>query len=199
MPGMKCRRRILFLLAGACLVLGITAGAVDASRSRDLERAFDRYDAADAVRSAVEKAFDIALKAGVDRREAVSLVEAALEGGFSPQAVARLLSLAGQLQVGGLPVESFVSKVEEGVAKRVPTEKIMRAAEERALTLKKADTILNGLVLKGLLEARDREKLLPDLVTALESGRNERDAAGLLNSLLESGESINTIRRKLLR
>lgn len=192
-------RRSKLLAVGAALVLlvGSLAGsAAAAPRNRALERIVGKgmYTARDAEQ--IQRAFAAALQAGVGERDALALVEAVAEDEFDPAQVVRLLTLASQLALESLPVESFVAKVEEGVAKRVAADRIVQAAERRALMLNRAKLIVNDLVLHGL-PAGDRDEILPDLAAALEAGRSPEEAQDILREGLGAGESPGALRRKL--
>lgn len=185
------------ILGIAALATGAFAGSAAAeSRNRGLERivAKSMYSAGESAQ--LHRAFSAARRAGVDERDALALVEAGVSGEFDASQSLRLLSLATQLALANLPVESFVSKVEEGVSKRVDADRVVQAAEQRALTLNNAKQIINSLVLQGV-EVDDRDELLPDLAAALEAGRKPDDAREILVDAVRSGASSGAIRRKL--
>jgi len=189
--------RISAIVAGVVLALGAAAGpATGETRNRALERVVSRgmFDADDGAR--LQRSFSAALKAGVEERDALKLVEACVEGEFETAQALRLLSLVSQLALEHLPVDGFIAKVEEGVSKRVSADLVVQAAERRALMLSKARLILNSLVLQGVA-IEDRDELLPDLAAALEAGRTPEDARAILTEAFESGERPGGIRRKL--
>lgn len=194
--GAHCTRA---LAAGAALLL--LAGspalpAAGASRNRALERAVGTsvYSAGEVER--IQRAFAAALQAGVDERDALGLVEAAAADEYDSSHVVRLLTLASQLSLEGLPLAGFIAKVEEGVAKRIDADRVVQAAERRALALNRAKLLLNSLVLQGFGRA-DRDEILPDLAAALEAGRPQGEAQEILLEGLRAGESPGALRRKL--
>jgi hypothetical protein len=195
---MKYLKSFAFLAAVCALAVSVAAGAVAGSRHRGLERLLDRHEFSEPEKDRAASSFDIVLKTGISKKEALALVETALDGGFDAGSLSRILSLTAQLGVAGLPVEGFISKVEEGVAKRVEPADILLAAERRALMFKRADNILDGLVLQGF-DLDDPDELLAAVAAALESGKKESDLRRLLVPLLEEGKNMRTIRRKLLR
>jgi len=195
--GVTPRRRFL----AACLTVAVglaalAAPAAAAARNRSLERLLERseFTADDGER--FQRAFAAALQAGVEERDALELVKAGADADFESSQVLRLLTLASQLALEGLPVEAFLAKVEEGVAKRVDADRVVQVAERRALMLNQAKLILNGLVLQGF-SARDRDEILPDLAAALEAGRSQADAGAILAGGLAEGDSPGALRRKL--
>lgn len=194
---MSGRWMIPAVLVGIVLAFGAAAGsALGETRSRALERVVSKgmFDANDSAR--LQRAFSAALKAGVAERDALTLVEACVEGEFETAHALRLLSIVSQLALEHLPIDGFIAKIEEGVSKRVSPDLVVQAAERRALMLTKARLILNSLVLQGV-GIEDPDDLLPDLAAALEAGRTPEDARAILTEAFESGERPGGIRRKL--
>lgn len=190
--------RIPGVLVGMALMLGAFAvPAAGAGRSnRALERviANGMFSADEGAR--LQRSFAAALEAGVEERDALNLVEACVSGEFDAPQAMRLLSIVAQLALEHLPIDGFIAKVEEGVSKRVPPDRVVQAAERRSLMLNKAKRILNALVLQGLA-IDDRDELLSDLAAALEAGRSPDEAGEILSEALKAGERAGTIRRKL--
>jgi hypothetical protein len=190
-------RRVPSALLGVALLAGLFAAPVAGeTKNRALERlvAKGMFSADEGAR--LQRAFASARQAGVEERDALSLVETCVEGEFDASQALRMLSIAAQLALEKLPVDGFIAKVEEGVSKRVSADRVVQVAERRALMLNKARLILNSLVLQGF-SIDDRDELLPDLAAALEAGRSADSARAILSEALQSGERTGSIRRKL--
>lgn len=192
--------RIPALLALALVALlvapvGLPA-APRAGVNRALAKVLDRSPYSGAGAEAISRAFKVAVDAGVDEREALTLVESCAKGDFSPEQVARILSLAAQISLDHLPADLYVSKVLEGVAKGVDADKVVKAAERRALDIKRASNLLKGLALDGV-SAGDRDALLPDVAEALASGLDEGQVRSILAASDAAGDDLGAIRRKL--
>ena len=191
------RWKIPAVLVGIALLAGVFAGAAAGeTRNRALERILAKGMLSADEGARMQRAFAAARQAGVEERDALSLVETCVEAKFGAAQALRMLSIAAQLALEGLPIDGFVSKVEEGVSKRVPAERVVQVAERRALMLNKAKGILNALVLQGFA-IEDRDELLPDLAAALEAGRSPEEARDILSDALREGERAGAIRRKL--
>lgn len=197
---MEAAVRARFGVAAVSFVLFFTVGMsrveLAEGGSRGIERILEKQGMSDQDRSAVDRAVKAADRAGFQERDAEKLVEVCAEGEFSAAEIARVLSLATQLALEGLPTDTFVAKIAEGVAKRVAAEKVVAAAERRALLLKQAQNLLNGILLEGE-PVRDREELIPDVAAALEDGRSAADLRELLTGAFQEGEGIREIRRKI--
>ena len=189
--------RLNAVLLGIVLTLGAFAGQVAGeTRNRALERLVSKgmFSADEGAR--LQRAFAAALQAGVAERDALTLVEACVEGEFDAPQALRMLSIISQLALEHLPVDGFIAKVEDGVSKRVAPDRVVQAAERRGLMLNKAKQILNTLILQGFV-IDDRDELLADLAEALEAGRSPSEAEAIISDALKAGERPGAIRRKL--
>lgn len=189
-------RAVSVLFAGALLGVSLAGNAAGASRNRALERLLGKGVYSEADGRDIQRAFAAADEADVDQRDALSLVEVCVDGGFEGPQIQRVLAIAAQLSLEGLPIEGYIAKIEEGVSKGVPADRVVQVAERRGLALNKAKLILNSMVLQGF-SLDDRDELLPDLAEAIEAGRTSEEAATILSEALEAGESPGSIRRKL--
>lgn len=179
-------------VAAALLLTAATAGA----RGRGLERVLGEKYAPEAA-AAVTSAFRAAVSAGLPERDATALVQACVEGEFPADRIVRALALAAQLTLEGLPAEGFAAKIEEGVAKRVDPDRVLAAAERRALAMNEANRILKGLVLEGLLED-DPGDLVADVAQAVEAS-GAAEVRERLAEALRDGARWSEIRRRLFR
>ena len=185
------------LLGLLMLSLPLQGTVVAAGRYRGLEKVLERYDLEARQAEQIKRFYALALRAGADRKDTLSLVETCFEGGFNFSQVNRILTLIAQLKLADLPVEGFISKVSEGIAKGISSEKVIQVAERRALMLKKADNLLNNLVLDGV-ELEDPEELIQDVAEALESGSSTRKVVKVITESVEDGERTDRIRKELL-
>ena len=191
------RFRITALLGAAAVLVswGFSGMAEGDARGRALEKLLEKQGVAEEDRGQIARAVRSAVSAGIPERDATDLVEGCVEGRFEAAQVVRVLSLATQLALGGLPLESYTAKIEEGLAKHVDADRIVQVAERRALMLNQAKRILDGLLLDGA-PVRDREELIPDVAEALESGRPAGEIQRILTAAFEEGAGIGEIRRK---
>ena len=194
------RRRAVPALAAAFFFIVFSSVSTASSSHRELNRLFEEKDISTSAKTRIDRSYGVVLKAGGEKKEVLSLIESCLEGGFKGGQIARVLTLLAQLELSDLPVESFLSKIHEGVAKRVPAPKVLAAAERQALTLKKAENLLNALVIQGHdIEDDDQEELIPAIAEALYSGKSIEKVRDILTSSLDKGENLRKVRRKLLR
>ena len=187
---------VMVVVVGAVVCASSPAPAASRGGNRDLERVFKSGSFAEPEAAQITRAFKVAVDAGVDDRDALALVEAGADGDFAADQVVRVLTVAAQLSLESLPIEMFVSKVKEGVSKRMEPARIVQAAESRALMLKQASNLFKQAVLDGI-SSRDREELLPDIAEALASGMEQGRIREILLEAVKDGDSPGAIRRKL--
>lgn len=123
---------------------------------------FAQHDAA-GVTQAVEEA----KKAGVPDATVNRLLSLGYEKGVEPASMAGLICLLGDVKKDDLPMEPFVSKIEEGMAKRVPATSI-----ERVLSQKKEDYLFTRSITSGYLKKHGLQQQL-----------HPEDLAGITESL----------------
>jgi len=164
--------------------------------NRDLEKIFKNGSFAGAEAAQITRAFKVAVDAGVEDRDALALVESGADGEFAADQVVRILTVAAQLALENLPTEMYLSKVKEGVSKRMEPARIVQAAESRALMLKQASNLFKQAVLDGI-SPRDRDELLPDIAEALASGMDQAKIREIFLEAAKDGDSPGAIRRKL--
>lgn len=181
---------------GAVFCLSSQLPAASRGGNRDLERLFEKSSFREPEAAQITRAFQMAIGAGVNEREALGLVESCAEGEFPADQVVRVLTVAAQLSLEDLPMGQFVSKVREGVSKNMEPDRIVQAAEFRAVALKKASNIFKQAVLDGF-PSRDREELLPEIAEALSAGTDPERIRNILREAGKDGDSPSAIRRKL--
>ena len=108
----------------------------------------------------------------------------------------RILSLASQVSLEDLPVEAFLAKIEEGVAKRVPADRVVQAAGTRAVMLARAKVVTKAAVLDGFSRS-DAEDLLVDVAAALEAGRTPEEIRAVFAAAIAAGDGVGAVRGRL--
>ncbi|HEY5998526.1 MAG TPA: hypothetical protein VI078_04395 [bacterium] len=188
------------LVLAAALAAGQPAAAAAAGEARGRGSGRSGRPAARDARGdeddRLERAIEAADRAGVDGRDIRDLQDLCRRGRFAEEQSLRIFSLAAQLALEGLPVESFAAKVGEGVSKRIDPDRIVEVAERRALMLNRARSILNDIVLEGA-PVHDRDELIPDVAQALEAGSTEGKVRLELQEAFTEGESMGAIRQRI--
>ena len=144
------------------LFLGLLAIALAAAIPAQACAQTDRA----AVTNALTKAAEEARQAGVPDTTVISLLALGYENGVEPASMANMVRTTGEIKKKDLPLEPFVKKIMEGVAKRVPTSSI-----ESLLNQKQEDYLFTQSITIAYLKKHGIRQQLPpdDLVAIAES------------------------------
>jgi len=140
----------LIALAASVFLLGAVpspaADGLPAGASQALERsalsAPDRSLIADRAREAV--------RAGLPAEDVEIIISRALDRGADAAALERFLDTPLRTQQQGLPVRPVLDRIEQGLSKGIPLERIDAAATRLADGLAKARPVVDGLLQAGL-------------------------------------------------
>ncbi len=132
------------------------------------------------VTHAVMLAVEEARQAGVPDETVSRLLSRGYDNGVEAASMANLVSIVATVKKEGLPLEPFVSKIEEGMAERIPA-----ASIEQVLNQKKQDYLFTRSVTADYLKKYSlRQQVTPE------------DLAGIaenLNSGLSRQDLVHTI------
>ena len=190
-------RGLLFLVVAALVVL-LVGTAWARGSLRDVEKLLADEGISAGQGAGIARIYRSALGVDVRGRSLYGLVESCLEGDFDATSIERVLSVVVQLQLSNLPLDDYISKIREGVAKGIPAARILQVAERKALLLKRGGNLLNQIVVAGH-EIDDREEILLAVAEALEAGRSEQEIRDILIGGIEKGERTSRIVRALFR
>ena len=152
--------------------------------SRTLETAGLSSEAKALVR---DKALE-AVRLGVAEGEVAELVQRGVGRGLQAGDLARLLEVVAEVKRNDLPVGPVLDKVKEGLAKRVPAERIVRAASRISSELATARDLIRQAEREGVRaeKARKREKAIEAVADALGRGVPPSEVAKLSRQVASS-------------
>jgi hypothetical protein len=152
----------------------------------------DRFPARDCAQMTAQ--IGKVAETGISRSEAESLAGRCLDGGLTARQTSRVLTLLVRARIVGLPKEALLNKLNEGLAKRIEPEGLMKAVETRALNLRIAlDSIREastGNIGEG---APDLIILVADI---LGMGKDRREVAEVLEALYTRDRKIDLVKVK---
>jgi hypothetical protein len=168
---MKARRSkailLAFALSGAVLAaMPAYAGPQD----EKVRAAVEQSTPAGAERDRLLETTGVALRAGVAAGDLEVIVLRGTERGLSPGQVRDLVRIAADAGGQSLPVRAVLDRIEEGLAKGVPAERILNATRRLAGTLAAAGPLVDGLARNGLHSSApgDRGYAVETVARALE-------------------------------
>ena len=131
---------------------------------------------------------------GISRSDAESIAGRCLDGGLTARQASRVLTLLVRARIAGLPKEALLNKLNEGLAKRIEPEAIMKAVEVRALNLRIALDVIREATTGNVGEG-DPELIV--LVANLLGAGNERgEIEEVLASLYTRDRKIDLVKVK---
>ncbi len=175
MKAISNRRRIHSLV--------LTMVVLGAMHLEAMGTAFAGAEAADRIQSAIEqthlssgdradllKASNRAINAGVPAEDVAIIITRGAERRIDAKNTRELIDTATTVQEQGLPVRPVLNRIQQGLAKGAPAERISAASKALANRMAEAQPIVDGLA-KGGVQAgsgRDREYAVETVARALE-------------------------------
>jgi uncharacterized protein (DUF2267 family) len=173
--------RVLLTALVVGLVLNGWAIAHGADKQGELSRALETAEFSSEANALVrDKALE-AVRRGVAEGEVAELVRRGVGRGLEAGELARLLEVVAEAKRDDLPVGPVLDKVKEGLAKRVPPERIVSAASRISRDLATARDLIRQAEREGVRveKARKREKAIEAVADALGRGVPPSEVAKL--------------------
>ena len=138
----------------------------------------------DTKREILTKA-DRAVKAGVPSEDAVIIIDRGLKHGADGKSIAGFLETAATVKERDLPMRPVLNRIEQGLSKGVPAERILSAARGLAEKLATARPIVNDLVRSGVqpVPGGGHDDAIETVARAL-----EKSIPG--NAIMRTGEKV---------
>jgi len=177
----KLRHRVLL----TALILGTAlhgrAIAQEIANQGELSRTLETADLSPQAKALVrEKALE-AMRAGVSEGDVAELIRRGLDRGVRAEELVRLFEVVTEARRHNLPMRPVLDKVKEGLAKRVPPERIVSAASRISRELATAHELIQRAERQGVRveKARTREKAVEAVADALARGVSPSDVERL--------------------
>jgi len=153
------------------LFLGLLALVLAAAPPLEVNAQTDRA----AVTNALTKSVEEARKAGVPDTTVITLLSLGYENGVEPASMAELVRITGEIRKKGLPLEPFVDKIAEGVAKRVPAASIENLLNQKQQDYQFAQSITVAYLKKHGIRQQPTSGDLSAIAESLYSGMTRQD------------------------
>lgn len=172
----KYGRRGMTSLYAALAVMAVLTGTA-AAGSEGVEAAIGRSPLTVGEKHDLTVRAQAAVRAGVPAEDVEIIVARSLSHGADAAATGRFLDTASRVSKEGLPVKPIVDRIEQGLSKGIPPDRINAASGRLADGLAKAKPLVDGLLRSGLSDgargaraaaiesvARAGEQSIPDNV-----------------------------------
>jgi hypothetical protein len=188
-------------LAAAAIVFGLTSWSHGAenpnldSISRDLAASsLTQAEQADVRARAMS-----AMNAGVPAEDVAVIVQQAVNRGVESGTIGRFLDTSAAVKREGLPVKVVVDRIQQGLAKRVPAERIATASDLLAEKLRAAGPFVDGIIRDGMAarKSSEREEAINATARALEKSVSPEAVQGIGAAVRAQGGSLPLFTRSL--
>lgn len=178
------RTTVISRFAAGCLAVAMLFGfmlsvSVEAAPKKGIEPILEKHRLSASDARDIARNYRAVVAIGAEPNRVESLVDGALSAGFDADELVRCLDLISAAGLNGLPHESLLAKLAEGVAKRADADDVVDAIERRALSLKRARQLLSSVIYD--LNGEDGiGVLIQTVASAIDRGISERDIVALL-------------------
>src|SRR5712692_9088311 len=137
------------------------------------------------------------VRAGVAEGEVAGLIQRGVGRGVQPAELARLLDVVAEAKRQDLPVGPVLDKTKEGLAKRVPPERILSVASRLSGTLATSRHLIRQAEREGVRveTATGRERAIEAVADALGRGVPSKDMEELSRQMARSSRERATMAR----
>ena len=132
------------------------------------------------------------MNAGIPYEDTEEIIKNSIKRTFNAYSIKKLFDVILENQQEGLPSESLINKINEGLAKDIDKNKIISVISAKAENLKIADNILKEAQEDGL-KINDGEKMLEILADSLENDVPQESLSWLVKTGTIEGKSIEEI------
>jgi len=132
------------------------------------------------------------LESGIPFDDTKNIIENSIEESLDAYNIKKVFDVILETQQDGLPTESLINKLNEGLAKNVNNSEIVSVISTKAKNLKKANEILNEALQEGL-EINGEEEMVGILTDSLENDVPQESLSWLLKTGTTEGKSIEEI------
>jgi len=132
------------------------------------------------------------LKEGISFQDAKAMIENSVEKSFNAYSIKEVFDVLLETKKDGLPTESLINKINEGLAKNVNKNTIILVISTKAENLKQANEILTAARQEGL-EIDGGKEIIEILASSLENDVPQEALSWLVKTGTKEGRSIEEI------
>ncbi len=176
-------KKTTFTLASTGILILLFAGspsllfAADDRHSAAIDRALTASALSKTEQAEVRAGAASAVSAGVPADDVEVIVSRAAGRGMDARTINRFLDLGASAKREGLPAGPLLDRIEQGLSKGVPAERIQVASERLSQKLAEARPVVDGLIRGGMKPGKneDRNAAIASSARALEKNMTSRD------------------------
>lgn len=189
------RKRSFLLYLAAAMVLYFAAGggaAAEQAATDQIKSSIERSQFSSADKAELLDAAGRALQAGIPVDDVEIIITRGRERRADVETTKKLLDTVVKVREQGLPMRPVLNRIEQGLSKGVPPERISAASERLAEKMAEAEPIVSGLVRGGVKaeSGRDREYAIETVARALEKSVSKDAITGAGERVKERRGSV---------
>ena len=133
-----------------------------------------------------------AVNAGVPQEDVEVILSRAISRNADAGTISRFLDVAISARTGGLPLSPVLDRIEQGLAKGVPPERIAVASERLTAKLSEARPLVDTLIREGMTPKRtgERDEAIESSARALEKNIPAEEIKGMGAAVRDRGGSL---------
>lgn len=190
---------IFFLAISISLAIFILVFPAQAAGSDNLEEELDQLKAilnnspgySAFQRTMILNSAGELLESGVSFDDTRNIIEGHLKNSANAYSVKKSLNLILKAQTEGLPIKSLINKIEEGLAKKVESDKIFSVVDNELKNLQTASSILQQIEYSS--ETENYGKIVEKLADSLGDGLSQDYLSAVVERGVEENKSIEEI------
>ena len=190
---------IIFLAIFISLAIFILVSPAQAAGSDNLEEELDQLKAilnnspgySAFQRTMILNSAGELLESGVSFDDTRNIIEGHLKNSANAYSVKKSLNLILKAQREGLPIESLINKIEEGLAKKIESDKIFSVVNNELENLQTASNILQQIEYSS--ETENYEEIVEKLADSLGDGLSQDYLFAVVERGVEENKSIEEI------
>ena len=190
---------IFFLAISISLAIFILIFPAQAESSGNLEEELNQLEAIldnSSSYSAFQKTMILnsageLLESGVSFDDTTNIIEGHLNNSANAYSIKKSLNLILKAQTEGLPIKSLINKIEEGLAKKVESDKIFSVVDNELKNLQTASNILQQIEYSS--ETENYEKIVEKLADSLGDGLSQDYLSAVVERGVEENKSVEEI------
>jgi hypothetical protein len=183
------------------VLFALTSGANGAENPNldNISRALAMSSLTQADQIEVRTKAAAAINAGVPVEDVEIIVQQAVNRGVEAGSMGRFLDTSAATKKEGLPVKVILDRIEQGLAKRVPADRIAMASERLAEKLAEARPLVDGLIREGMSSQKssERDEAVGSAARALEKSIPSEAVQGIGTAVRAKGGSLPLFTRSM--
>ena len=165
------KRLLIFLtIISLLMVCGIGMAETGQKAIAEIRLSIEKSAFSKETKTSLLDKVNNAVNAGIQPDDIVIIVSRGLRQNIDGKAIEGFIDIAVKVKNQNLPVRPVLDRIQQGLSKGVPSERILNVANTLAEKLNSANTIINNLIKEGIKvrNTRERQEAIVTVARAME-------------------------------